>query len=173
MSLLAALSAEKARKVQSSETSPTAGSIASASPSSHCGQSGPKKIQSVLKSSVQSFGKHILSFQHDESEMHKLLHRLVHNIDVIDSIERTKLNASSNLFFEKFDEGITDRVIGQIIKECEGLLSQLRSFLRTLGDVTIAMKFTAQNVYNDVVDLNPKQFSGTVFNEDHMLSVQE
>ena len=85
----------------------------------------------------------------------------------------TKLNPLSNQFFESFDRGIRDNVISQIMVECEGLLAQLRSFLRTLGDVAVAMKFTAQNAYYEVLDLDPSVFSGTIFNEDHVLSIQE
>lgn len=166
MSLLAALSAEKAKKGQSESLSPQ-------SSNSNHSKSGSKKLQSVLKTSVQTFGKHILSFQHDASEMHRILRKLVDNLSTIDSVEKTKLDPFSNQFFGKFDEGVRDRIISQIMRECEGLLAQLRSFLRSLGDVAIAMKFTAQDVYCDVVDLDPSQFSGTVFNEDHMLSIQE
>ena len=174
MSLLAALSAEKARKGKSPSTPPMgATSLSSPSSNSTCSNSDPKKLQSALKSSVQTFGRHIISFQHDASEMHRILRKLVHNLSTIESVENTKLEPLSNQFFSNFDDNVRDRVISQIMKECEGLLAQLRSFLRTLGDVAIAMKFTAQNVYSDVVDLDPSQFSGSVFNEDHMLSIQE
>ena len=176
MSLLAALSAEKGRKGQTAAaagTSLSSPASCAGSNSSSKQQSGSRKLQSALKISVNTFGKHILSFQHDSSEMHRVLRKLVHNLSIIDSVKSTKLNPLSNQFFEIFDRGMRDNVISQVMVECEGLLAQLRSFLRTLGDVAIAMKFTAQNAYHEVLDLDPSVFSGTIFNEDHMLSIQE
>ena len=61
------------------------------------------------------------------------------------------------------------------MKESEGLLVQVKSFLRTLGDVVVAMKFTSFAIYNEILDMPPASISAdssATFSEDHALDIQ-
>ena len=153
-----------------------------------------KKIQSSIKASVSAFGKQVLnahthryksildmillskimSWRHDVGEMRKLLHKLAANLKVKDAVERSKYHMTANRVFEPFP-GARDLITGAIIKESENLISQLRTFMRGIGDVVTAMRFTASGVYNEVVDLPAAALasSASVFTEDHMLDIQQ
>ena len=106
-------------------------------------------------------------------EMQKILTKLIENNEVKNAIDRSKHDFVSNGVFENYFMA-RDVVICQIMKESEGLVAQLRSFQRSLGDVVVAMKFTSEDVYKQVVGLPCSSLSGGggVFTADHALSIQ-
>lgn len=100
------------------------------------------------------------------------MHKLTDNLNIKAAVERSKLDLTANDVFACYPDA-RDFVISSIIRECESLLSQIRSFMRGIGDLVISMRFTSSTLYGEVVDLHPSVFASGIFNEDHMLIVQQ
>ena len=131
----------------------------------------PKKIQSALKTYVHTFGRLIISWKHAEGEVQRLLDKLLECTSVMASVDKTVLSMSARKLFLAFPDA-RDLVRGNIVRECEQLIVQVKFFSRSMQDTLLAMRFTADGAYQDIVGASCEHVQDGVFTVDHVLDIQ-
>jgi hypothetical protein len=66
-----------------------------------------------------------------------------------------------------------DLVRGNIVRECEQLIVQVKFFSRSMQDTLLAMRFTADGAYQDIVGASCEHVQDGVFTVDHVLDIQQ